>query len=437
MAGVPRTVRHTIALCRSLLSERGEVSGGRLASEALTAYQALDQPARGVFFDVLAKEFSPEPETVANAAEAYRQDPSPQNLARLLQVAEPIRQELFRRLNMAQGGTRLLVEMRRQLLSELDQNPQWTPIEADLGHLLASWFNRGFLVLRRIDWRTPAIILEKLIEYEAVHQIQGWRDLRRRLEADRRCYGFFHPALGDEPIIFVEVALTRGMSSKVQPLLSPDAPVLDSKTANCAMFYSITNCQEGLRRVPFGNFLLKKVAEDLSRELPQIRTFATVSPLPNLMDWLAEMIRTREKHPHHKKWVELLSKLKEPEWWRDKSASEMVQRELEPLCAYYLLRAKQGKEPLDPVTRFHLRNGASLERLNWLGDTSPTGMERSAGIMANYVYRLADVERNHELYMKEFKVVASRKIESLSRLAVLSRESHASPARPVAVPRVP
>ena len=418
--GVPRPVRHTLSLCRSLLSERGEVSGGRMASEALQSYQTLDDPARALFFDRLAAEFSPDPQGVGQAGDAYRSDPSPPNLARLLRITEPPRQELFRRLNMAPGGTAVLVDMRRQLLDAGAGRSAWSPIEADLAHLLASWFNRGFLELRRIDWSTPAIILEKLIEYEAVHEIQGWRDLRRRLAADRRCYAFFHPALGDEPIIFVEVALTRGISAKVQPLLSPDSPVLDPANANCAMFYSITNCQEGLRGVPFGNFLIKKVAEDLSGELAQLRIFATVSPVPNFREWLQGALRARDKRIP-KTVADVVGRLDEPEWWKHKDLPETTPRDLTSLCAWYLLNARQGKEPLDPVARFHLRNGARLERLNWMGDTSPAGMQRSAGLMANYLYRLADVERNHEQYVKEFKVTASHAIEFLARQSPVAR----------------
>jgi malonyl-CoA decarboxylase len=420
--GGERAVNQTISLCYSLLTERGEVSGGRLAAEALRAYEALDESARGAFFDLLAKEFSPDPEVVGRSGEAYRSDPSPENLARILRVVEPPRRELFRRLNGAPGGTRVLVEMRRQLLAA--RNPKWSPIEADLAHLLSSWFNRGFLNLRRIDWRTPASILEKLIEFEAVHEIHGWRDLRRRLESDRRCYAFFHPALGEEPIIFVEVALTKGMTAKVQPLLDPESPVLDAKMANCAMFYSVTNCQEGLRGVPFGNFLIKKVAQDLGHELPQIRTFATVSPIPGFREWLAAAIaKDAGQNPKLQTLAELMRKLSEPEWFRDRELSEAALEELGPLCAYYLLNAKHGKEPLDSVARFHLRNGARLERINWLGDTSAVGMQRSAGLMVNYVYRLAEVERNHEAYMKEYKVIASRQIEMLSKQADLGRDS--------------
>lgn len=394
-AGPSRDVRHTISLCRALLSERGEVSGGRLASEALDAYASLEDAPRAAFFDLLAAEFSPDPEEVSRTAEAYRQDPSAIKLDRLQRVVEPARQELFRRLNMAPHGTRTLVGMRRHLLHGLAGHPQWGAIERDLAHLLNSWFNRGFLVLQRIDWRTPAIVLEKLIDYEAVHEIQGWHDLRRRLEADRRCYAFFHPALPDDPIIFVEVALTRGMSAKVQPLLDPEAPVVDPNSANCAIFYSITNCQEGLRGVPFGNFLIKKVAEDLGQDLPQIKTFATASPVMGFREWL----EINQQRP----------------------IATFSQRELTSSCAYYLLHAKHGNEPLDPVARFHLRNGARLERINYHGDTSPAGLERSAGLMVNYVYQLRDVERNHELYMKEYKVAASRNVESLARESLPAR----------------
>jgi malonyl-CoA decarboxylase len=421
--GIPRRIQHTISLCRSLLSERGEISGGHLATEALQAYHSLDEPSRAAFFDLLVKEFSPEPEEVGRSGEAYRNDPSAVNLAQLLRVVEPPRQELFRRLNMAPGGIRTLLEIRSHLLRQLNGNPQWASVEADLAHLLTSWFNRGFLVMQRIDWRTPAIILEKLIRYEAVHEIQGWPDLRRRLEKDRRCYGFFHPALEDEPIIFLEVALTHGMSARVQPLLDPGSPVADPKSANCAVFYSITNCQEGLRGVPFGNLLIKKVVEHLGTELPQIRTFSTVSPVPGFRQWLEKTVNAQEKHPKYAGLASLAAKLNGPEWLNDKRTSD-AQRELGSSCAYYLLHAKQGKEPLDSVARFHLRNGARLERINWLGDTSAAGIERSAGLMVNYVYRLADVEQNHELYMKQYKIVASRQIESLAKESIFLRRDH-------------
>jgi malonyl-CoA decarboxylase len=417
--GATRTARKTIALCHGLLSERGEVSGSRLAAEALDTYRSLDARGRLAFFDLLLKEFSPDPEEVGRAGDAYRREPSPENLARLQRVVEPPRQELFRRLNLAPNGTRILVEMRSEVLREADRNARLKAISADLSHLFTSWFNRGFLVLRRIDWRTSAVILEKLIQYEAVHQIHGWHDLRRRLEADRRCYAFFHPALPDEPIIFIEVALTRGLSDNVQVLLDPDSPVLDTLSAEWAIFYSITNCQEGLRGVPFGSFLIKQVVEDVSKDFPRIRKFATVSPVPGFRRWLAEKADALSRSPKLAPFASALAKLDDPEWMhqyiQDESLHAELERHLSSLCAYYLLHAKQGQEPLDPVARFHLKNGARLERINWLGDTSAAGLQRSAGFSVNYVYKLSDVERNHELYVREHKVRASREIEALAK----------------------
>ncbi len=402
-----RAVHDLTALCHGLLSERGEVSGVLLATQAQQAYESFEAPQRHAFFDVLVKEFSPDPDAVGRSGDAYRADPSAANLAELQRVVEPPRQELFRRLNMAPGGTRMLVNMRRDLLDETRAHPEWTAIAADLEHLLASWFNRGFLSLQRIDWTTPANILEKLIQFEAVHAIQGWSDLQRRLQADRRCYGFFHPALPGEPIIFIEVALTRGMSAQVQPLVDPLSPISDPGEADTAIFYSITNCQAGLRGVPFGSFLIKRVAEDLAAEFPRLRKFATLSPIPGFRSWLKQV-------SGNPKVAGVVAKLEGSAWLDDKELAEELWHELEPLCAYYLTHAKHGREPLDPVARFHLRNGARLERINWLGDTSTLGIERSAGLMVNYVYRLDDVERNHELYTKQYKVIASHHIDWLA-----------------------
>ena len=400
-----RAARKVIQLCRNLLSERGEVSGTLLAGEALAAYQALDETSRDGFFDLLVQEFSPDPEQVGRAGDAYRANPSAANLARLQTSVEAPRVELFQRLNLAPGGTGTLVALRARMLRMFDLNPHWEPVVTDLERVLIAWFNRGFVELRRIDWRTSALVLEKLIRYEAVHEIHGWNDLHRRLEADRRCYAFFHPALPDEPIIFIEVALTRGMSEKVQPLIDPGAPVLPPESADCAMFYSITNCQEGLRGVPFGSFLIKQVVEDLGREFPRIRKFATVSPVPGFREWLAS----------HPELADLQAKLAQPNWWENKKLADELRQELVPWCARYLLHAKHRREPLDPVARFHLRNGARLERINWLGDISAVGMQRSAGIMVNYFYRLSDLERNHEAYTHDYEIVATSEIESLAR----------------------
>jgi malonyl-CoA decarboxylase len=422
-----RAARRAIELCHALTSERGEVSGARLAREALAAYKALDPVATGVFFDLIAKEFSPDPDAVGRCAQAYRDDPTQVNLIRLQQAAEPPRQELFRRLNMAPGGTAVLVDMHRQLLHDLGARPQWLGTEADLTHLLRSWFNRGFLSLQRIDWRTSALVLEKLIQYEAVHEIQGWGDLRRRLQADRRCYAFFHPALPDEPLIFIEVALTRGMSASVQPLLDPDSPVLDPAAVDCAMFYSITNCQQGLRGVSFGNFLIKQVVEDLGRELPRVASFATLSPIPGFCAWLARLPDALGGDPVRGDIASLLSALATPRWHEDEARSTSLQQRLLPLAAHYLIYAKDGENPLDPVARFHLMNGARLERLNWLGDVSAAGMRQSAGMMVNYVYRLSEVEANHEAYARDRTIIASRRLEERAKQSPLARTAPLAP----------
>jgi malonyl-CoA decarboxylase len=304
--------------------------------------------------------------------------------------------------------------MRRELLQSLRAKPHWQVIDDDLFHLLREWFNRGFLRLERIDWRTSAIVLEKLIQYEAVHAIQGWRDLRRRLEADRRCFAFFHPQLPDEPIIFIEVALTRSMSAHIQPLLDIGAPV-HAGHCDCAMFYSITNCQEGLRGISFGNQLIKQVAEELKREFPHLRRFATLSPIPGFRRWLEQQRRGNPKE------LAPLARLDEPDWHHGE-VSDALQRTLLRLCAFYLLHAK----PQDPVARFHLGNGAALERLNWLGDISEAGMQRSAGVMVNYVYWLSEVEGNHERYFREQKIAASPAIEKMARECLLAAEKDAA-----------
>jgi malonyl-CoA decarboxylase len=411
-AGIERPAQQLCALSNALLAESGEYASAALARHALTAYQALDDSGRKEFFDALARDYSPSPETVGSAARAYQADPSPDNLVRLQESVEAPRQELFRRLNMAPGGTAALVAMRGWLLKHLNENTQWRVVDSDLSHLLRSWFNRGFLRLQRIDWRTSAVILEKLIQYEAVHAIDGWRDLHRRLEADRRCFAFFHPQLPDEPIIFIEVALTRGMAARVQPLLDVEAPVASPLDSNYAIFYSITNCQEGLRGISFGNLLIKQVAEELQREFPQLRRFATLSPIPGFRRWLERRRREQIKE------LEPLEQLEQPDW-HVRGSSEALQRLLMRLCAYYLLHAKQAEpghaEPLDPVARFHLGNGAALERLNWMADTSPAGMARSAGLMVNYVYRLNEVERNHERYFRSQAIAASAQVEKLAR----------------------
>ncbi len=417
---VSRTLRRLVSLCRELLSESDGISNAARATDAIRLYETLDRSGRIAFFDILIRDFSPNADDLVHAADEYRQDPSAANLRRLQEMVEPPRQELFRRLNMAVGGTRALVEMRHLALSELGSNSQLELISADLGHLLGSWFNSGFLTMERIDWNSPAVVLERLIAYEAVHQIQGWRDLRRRLEADRRCYGFFHAALPNDPLIFVEVGLTHGMSEKIQPLIDPDAPVGDPTAADSAVFYSITNCQPGLRGVPLGSSLIKQVVGELRENLPRIRNFATLSPIPGFRQWLA---RQREKPEAaltgvmaEDETVRALALLDEAQPAEMEWDAELKQRLL-ALCAWYLLREKRESEPLDAVARFHLRNGARVDRINWMGDPSADGIRQSAGLMANYVYQMNELERNHERYTRG-EIAASSRLERLVRLVV-------------------
>ncbi|MEM7021113.1 MAG: malonyl-CoA decarboxylase [Pseudomonadota bacterium] len=397
-------------LCHALLSQRGEASGAALAREVLVAYQGLDESGRNAFFQHLADEFAVDAEALARAADLYRTEPGDASLNTLARAVEAPRQELFRRLNMAPGGTAALVAMRKLLLEGIAEQPAWRGIDSDLLHLFRSWFNRGFLVLERIDWRTPAVVLEKLIEYEAVHAIHGWDDLRRRLAQDRRCFAFFHPALPDEPLIFVEVALVRGLADRVQPLLDLSAEVIDPTSADTAIFYSISHCQPGLRGISFGNFLIKQVAADLQAELSNLKEFATLSPVPGFRTWL------ETDAPPESGAAELLRVVdsKVPDFLPE---DQELASHLLPLCAAYLVRARRNGRLVDPVARFHLGNGARLERVNWAADLSASGIAGSAGIMVNYLYRLDQVERNHEDFVNKGRVVCSRRVASLVRSA--------------------
>jgi malonyl-CoA decarboxylase len=278
-------------------------------------------------------------------------------------------------------------------------------------HLLSSWFNRGFLVLRRIDWSTPANILEQIIRYEAVHEIRDWNDLRRRIDpADRRCYAFFHPALVDEPLIFVEVALTESIPGAIAPLLAEDRRPVPIERARTAVFYSISNTQRGLGGISFGSFLIKQEVEELRRELPKLDNFVTLSPVPGFMQWLkqaGDVPVTDEDRA-------LLENLDKPDWFENAEVAAQLRPVLEPLAAYYFLKARTPKGRLiDSVARFHLGNGARLERIDWLGDLSPKGLRESAGIMVNYLYRLEDIEKNHEAYANRDEIAASSAVKKL------------------------
>ena len=426
-AEAPETLE---SLCRDLLSGRGEASGVALARQVLDLYAAASVPARLDFFRLLARDFGPDPARLRAAWAAYDNDPAdPAGLRALLRDVEPPRQELFRRLNLAPGGTAALVHMREDLLKHGGDDPGLASVDDDLAHLLSSWFNRGFLVLRRIDWSTPADILERIIRYEAVHAISDWGELRRRVQPpDRRCFAFFHPSLVDEPLIFVEVALTREVPGSIQALLAEDREVLPPERATTAVFYSISNCQPGLKGVSFGNFLIKQVVEELSREVTSLATFVTLSPAPGFGRWLDRAVADPAAAGLEDDGgidTAALEELRAPGWHRDPAAAERHRPLLLGLAAHYYLRAKGpgGRLP-DPVGRFHLGNGARLERLNWLGDTSEKGLREAAGLMVNYLYDLRFIEANHEAFANQGTVVASDDVKR--HLPVPTAAKHAT-----------
>ena len=379
-------------LCLSLLSEVTEVSGLQLAGVILEKYHELDEKGRLDFFSFLNKDLDIDPDLLVSLAQKYQETQSPEIFKRLSEASEPRRKELFRRLNHAPGATADLVKMREQLLSLLRENPSYARTDFDFIHLLRSWFNRGFLVLRQITWDTSASILEKIVEYEAVHEIKNLEDLRRRLlPKDRRCFAFFHPSMPDDPLIFVEVALTNGVATSIQKVLSESREEIDLQGANSAIFYSISNCQEGLSGISFGNSLIKQVAQDLSREMPHLKTFVTLSPIPGLTKWIKD---------------EGLEKLVED------------QGMLKQITAHYLVEAKgKNRRPIDPVAKFHLGNGAIIHQINIDADLSEKGLLQSKGVMVNYLYDLSKISQNVELFSKEGDISANTTIKALSRQA--------------------
>ena len=406
-------------LAEALLSQRGEASGVALATEILAGYGELDRAGRTAFLKTLAQKFGADRQRLERAINRYREQPSPQNGIALHEAAEPRRQELIRRLNLASGGTERLVRMREDLFDAMDGDPELATVDADFRHLFSSWFNRGFLVLQRVDWHMPALVLEKIIRYEAVHEISSWDDLRRRIDPeDRRCFAFFHPTLAGEPLIFVEVALTDDPPEAIAPLLAAERKTIPARKAKTAVFYSISNCQLGLRGVPLGNFLIKQVVEELKRELPDLKAFVTLSPVPGFGPWLRRERDARSSTVLRGDDKDALKALDIGDWPRDASLVRKLRPVLSAAIAeYFLLARSSGGKVIDPVARFHLNNGARLERINWLGDVSPKGLAQSAGFMVNYLYDPRRIEDNHEAFVNAGEVVASRAVRKLLRPA--------------------
>lgn len=405
-------------LCRVLLSRRGEASGVALAREIFARWETMTGDERRAFLVLLAEEFGSDDARLDDAIERWRAGHSPAALTKLHLAAEPRRQELMRRLNLAPGGTRQLVQMREEIFRYRKDYPVLDALDSDMRHLFTSWFNRGFLVLRRVGWSTPANILEKIIRYEAVHAIKSWEDLRRRIEPeDRRLFAFFHPQMVDDPLIFVEVALTTDIPSAIAPLLADNRAPLPASAARTAVFYSISNCQDGLRGISFGHFLIKQVVEDLKRELPKLSTFVTLSPIPGFASWLARERMAEAPEVLTAAQRETLNALDGLAWFHDDVARPAIEKALQAAAAYYFLKAKTREgTPLDPVARFHLGNGARLERINFLGDMSVKGLKQSHGLMANYLYDLESIEKNHEAYAEKGEIAVASAIRK--RLAV-------------------
>lgn len=379
-------------LCQSLLSQKNERSGLQVAAAALERYRGLAQDQKLGFFQFLNSKFDLDRQHVVTLASTYAEDPSPRNYAALTEGTESKRLTLLRRLNEPQGATGELVRMRADLLGFTNEYPELKRLDRDFVHLLKSWFNRGFLVLRQINWDSPAAILEKVISYEAVHEIHTWDDLRRRLQpGDRRCFAFFHPAMPDEPLIFVEIALVNGIPNSVQELLSEERESVPEETTDTAVFYSISNCQKGLAGISFGNSLIKQVARDLSRDLPNLKTFVTLSPLPGFSKWMEN-----EGRP-----VDLAD-----------DAS------LKQLAAHYLINQKSRDGiPLDPVARFHLSNGAQVHAVHSAADISENGVRQSFGVMVNYLYDLKKISKNMQQFDELGTISASGPVKTLARQA--------------------
>jgi malonyl-CoA decarboxylase len=395
-------------LLEKLMGTVGEVSGIVTARQVLDHYIDLNEAQKLEFFKNLEENFNADPAMVRRVYETYEKDPSSSNLNKLSDATRPKRNDLFKRLNQTPGATHDLVAMRTDLLKHLKDHPQLKSVDEDFVRLFSSWFGRGFLVLQTINWASSAAILERIIRYEAVHEIKDWNDLRSRIDPpNRRCFAYFHPALVDEPLIFVEVALTNEVPHSIDSILEDKGgDVVDPSGYKTATFYSISNCQPGLKNISFGNFLIKQVVQELQAEFPSIKTFVTLSPILGLERWLgADSGDEAEELTNLKKELKSLSPVLESIGEND----ELIKRTV----LNYLLSAKQGKYPVDPVARFHLGNGAKIHQVHTSADLSEKGISQSRGTMVNYLYDLRYIERNHEQYVMEGEIDYNDKLKSL------------------------
>jgi len=403
--------------CRELLTRQGDAVALAIAKDILRRYQRSSNNDKLVFFQFL-QGLEPDFNQISKLSQSYAENSSTESYQSLCSTLNSGRKALFELLNIPGEGTASLVSLREDLLKSMRTHPELKVVDIDLQSTLQSWFNRGFLEFKSISWETPAYILEKLIEYEAVHEIRDWDELKRRLEDDRGCFAFFHPALPGEPLIFVQVAYTKGISGDVAPFLDKNTPLEASAAADTAIFYSISNCQKGLKGISFGNFLIKQVVQEILKQRPEIHQFSTLSPMPALSialekghigEDILETLAGKKGHVLKERYgVDTFTELLTDKASALQSDDEQTAGWLEDVGFYYLTQVKKGQEPYDPVARFHLSNGAAIYRINPFANLKPHGLKSSAGLMVNYIYELSKLEINHE-HFKQDGTIATHK----------------------------
>ena len=399
-----------LSLCDDLISHKGAAFGITVARDITKLYQVLSPENKLLFFKSINKKYKASFKEVDEAINHYKKTPNKKTLAHLFKSSEGNRRELFRRMNMAPNGTSIIVGLREDLLKSLKINKDLEALDDDLRHLFKAWFNPGFLKLEKITWDTKAAVLEKIIKYERVHQMKDMNELKRRLGEDRRFFSYFHPALEDEPIIFVQVALTNGLGKSIQEIMKPTNN--EEKSYDTATFYSISNCQEGLSRVTLGNFLIKRVVYEIQEELPHIKNFGTLSPIPGFADWFTYLEEVKIKSILGNMKGQDLSFLKSQDLKLGDSRIIKNKEAIKKLVAHYIVNEKNQKGlPVNDVSRFHLGNGAIVDDIIVNANVSEQGFKRSYGVMVNYLYELKNIEKNHEDYINKNKVIVSDKIK--------------------------
>ena len=399
-----------ISLCDDLISNKGAAFGITVARDITDLYQTLSPEKKLLFFKKINEKFRPNHTKVTEAIDLYKAEQNDKNLFKLFITSEGQRRELFRRMNMSPNGISTIVSLREDLLKILNENKELKPLDNDLRELFKSWFNPGFLKLAKITWDTKAAVLEKIIQYERVHKIKDMNELKRRLGEDRRFFSYFHPALDDEPIIFVQVALTNGLGKSIQEIMKPSSE--GAKKYDTATFYSISNCQEGLSRVTLGNFLIKRVVYEIQEELPNIKNFGTLSPIPGFRDWFTTLDEKIIQNILGKIPYNNVSFLKSSNLKVGDGRIVSNKHAITKLVAHYLMNEKNKKGlPINDVCRFHLGNGAIIDDININANVSEVGLNRSFGVMVNYLYELKNIEKNHEDYINNKKIIISDQLK--------------------------